>query len=121
MPLLLYVLSVLAVLWFIDMFQTIALTREYGVKAEGNPFARFLLKHNNADFIAFKIMDLAILGTIVFFINEKHILLANSLLALFVIFYLLTITHNHRIIVKETGATSFVELYLRREKKRKKN
>lgn len=89
-----YLFIVLAALWLIDLYQTLRITRRYGVKAEENPVARFLLKHGRNDFTAFKILDLAVLSGVLALLFEKQELYATYLTAIFAGFYAITVVHN---------------------------
>lgn len=89
-----YLFIVLACLWLIDLYQTLKITRKYGIKAEENPIARFLLKHSQKDFAAFKILDLCVLLVVLALIFEKQDIYAAYLTALFIAFYAITVFHN---------------------------
>ncbi len=89
-----YLFIILAAFWLIDLYQTLQITRKYGVKVEENPVARFLLKHSRKDFAAFKILDLLVLFGILALISEKQEVYAEYLTALFICFYILTAIHN---------------------------
>ncbi len=86
--------AVLAALWLVDLYQTLQITRKYGIIAEENPVARFLLKHGQKDFEAFKILDLVMLLAVLVLLFEKQGQYATYLTAAFVGFYALTIVHN---------------------------
>ena len=90
-----YLFAVLAVLWIIDLYQTLNITRKHGIKAEENPVARFLLKHGQADFAAFKILDLAVLLGVLALLFEKKEAYATYLTAVFALFYIFTVFHNY--------------------------
>lgn len=94
-------LAVLAVFWTIDLFQTLSFTRTYGTKAEKNPFARFLLKHSNADFVWFKLVDFIVVSASIIFIKTNYTGIAESLLISFNLLYIFTITHNYFVIKKQ--------------------
>ncbi len=89
-----YLFIVLACLWLADLYQTLKITRKYGIKAEENPVARFLLKHNRSDFVAFKLLDLFVLLAVLWLIFEKQDIYAACLTALFILFYAITVLHN---------------------------
>lgn len=94
-------LSVLGVLWAVDLFQTLTFTRKYGTGTEKNPFARFLLKHGNEDFIWFKIVDFAVIAGVLLFIKTSYTNLAESLLISFNLLYIFTIAHNYIVISRQ--------------------
>jgi len=94
-------LVTLAIFWTIDLFQTLAFTRKYGSKTERNPVARFLLKHSNADFAWFKIVDFLISGTAILAINFQYSRIAESLLISFNLLYIFTIAHNYFVIERQ--------------------
>lgn len=85
---------VLAALWLIDLYQTLKITRKYGIKAEENPIARFLLKHGPEDFAAFKVLDLIVLLGVLALLFEEQRPYATYLTALFALFYAITVAHN---------------------------
>lgn len=95
---LLGLLFVLAVLWTLDLVQTLKVTGRYGPRAEYNPVARFLLKHSRQDFIAFKIVDFAVVAGILVLMYESYLGLAYSLLVTFILVYVYVIFHNHAVI-----------------------
>ena len=94
-------LMTLGVLWFMDLIQTLTFTRKYGTQAEKNPFARFLLKHKNQDFLWFKVVDFIIITAILLFIKTDYLNLAQSLLISFNVLYAFTIAHNYFTINKQ--------------------
>lgn len=100
MALIVYLGMVFAILWIIDTIQTIKITRKYGIGAEENVFARFLLKHGDADFAAFKALDFAVISAILYLISKRHETVATYLLVAFTIFYAATIIHNLRVYSK---------------------
>ncbi len=87
--------AVLAVLWIIDLYQTLNITRKHGIKAEDNPIARFLLKHSQTDFAVFKMLDLAVLLGVMTLLFEKKEAYATHLTAIFSLFYIFTVLHNY--------------------------
>ena len=89
-----YLFATLAILWIIDLYQTLKITRKYGIKAEENPIARFLLKHGWRDFAAFKILDLLVLLGVLALLFEKKESFAIYLTAIFAGFYVFTVIHN---------------------------
>lgn len=103
-----YLFAVLAVLWLVDLHQTINITRKHGIKAEENPIARFLLKHGQRDFAAFKILDLIVLLGVLMLLFEKKESYATYLTAIFTGFYVFTVFHN-------------LNAYRKRDKRRMKN
>ena len=98
-------LLTLTALWLIDLYQTLAITKKYGIKSEENPLARFLLKQNPKDFTIFKIIDLAFISAIFIFSLQEQKTLSNLLLIAFNLIYIFTVTHNHNIIKRHRKAT----------------
>ena len=86
MQTIMYLFAILAVLWIADLYQTLKITRKYGIKAEENPVARFLLKHGQKDFTAFKVLDLLILLAVLALLFKKQDVYATYLTALFILF-----------------------------------
>lgn len=91
-----YLFAALAILWVIDLHQTINITRKHGITAEENPIARFLLKHGQRDFVVFKILDLAVLLCVLTLLFEKKEGYATNLTAIFALFYIFTVLHNYK-------------------------
>lgn len=87
----------LGILWTIDLVETITLVHKKGVSVEANPFAKFLLKHNNRDFILFKVIDFFFIAAILNFISASHMIMAEIMTILFIILYLFTVIHNRNI------------------------
>jgi|GEM_PF-1498963 len=98
-----YLFAVLSVLWLVDLHQTINITRKYGISAEENPVARFLLKHGQRDFAAFKILDLIVLLCVLALLFERQETYATYLAAAFAGFYLITVLHNYCAYRKHTN------------------
>lgn len=88
----------LAVLWTIDLAETIELVDEVGAAVEENPVARFLLKHGDKDFALFKLVDFILLTAIIWYIYMADARLAQALLFFFVIVYVFTVVHNYVVI-----------------------
>ncbi len=93
----------LAVLWTIDTAETCRLVDVEGIDVEENPIARFFLKLSDRDFIIFKIFDLAMLGTIMYYIYLSNMIVAESLLFLFTLIYTYTVVHNYLVIRRYEG------------------
>ncbi|MCK5594423.1 MAG: hypothetical protein KAI18_04215 [Candidatus Aenigmarchaeota archaeon] len=91
---------ILAVLWTTDTVETCELVNREGIDVEENPVAKFFLKLSNRDFILFKVFDLAMLGTILYYISHTNMLAANTLLFIFTLVYAFTVVHNYIIIEK---------------------
>jgi len=89
---------VLTILWTIDMAQTVFLVDHEGTKVEENPVARKLLKRGDNYFIAFKIVDLFVLGLIVQYLVSTSMFLGSMLLVMFIGLYIMTVVHNNSII-----------------------
>lgn len=87
----------LTALWIIDLVQTLRFSRQKGVDAERNPFARFLLKKSRADFVLFKMLDLLLLGIIMALLRTDHGQLAESMLISFIGLYAITVLHNRAV------------------------
>ncbi|MBW6461601.1 MAG: hypothetical protein K0B07_00970 [DPANN group archaeon] len=98
MTLLLFV--ILTILWTTDTVETCELVNKEGLGVEENPVAKFFLKLSNKDFILFKIFDLLMLGTILYYISHTNMLAANMLLFIFTLVYVFTVVHNYIIIKK---------------------
>ncbi|MBU4246423.1 MAG: DUF5658 family protein [Nanoarchaeota archaeon] len=90
-----YLFAILAILWIVDLYQTLNITRKHGIRAEENPVARFLLKHGQKDFAAFKILDLAVLIAVLVLLFEKQKDYATYLTTIFTGIYVLTVLHNY--------------------------
>ncbi|MCK5473943.1 MAG: hypothetical protein KAI53_00925 [Candidatus Aenigmarchaeota archaeon] len=88
---------ILGILWMYDLYQTLRLTKRFGIRIEENPFARFLLKHKRIDFVIFKLIDLLFVIAIMYFVNVQNIVLARGLLSVFVLIYVFTVVHNQRV------------------------
>ena len=84
----------LALLWIVDIVQTVKLTKKYGNNIEENPVARFFLKQSRKEFVMFKIVDFAVLSTIMIFSLSSQIFIANCLLGVFILLYIFTVLHN---------------------------
>ena len=95
-----FLFIILAVLWTIDTVETCEFVNKEGLNVEENPVARFFLKLDNRDFILFKIFDLAMLGTILFYIYQTNILATNFLIFIFTLVYTYTVMHNYLVIKK---------------------
>ncbi|NOQ56266.1 MAG: hypothetical protein GQ477_05695 [Nanohaloarchaea archaeon] len=91
---------VLTILWTTDTVETCELVNREGLGVEENPVAKFFLKLSNRDFILFKMFDLVMLGTILYYISNTNILAANTLLFIFTLIYAFTVVHNYIIIKK---------------------
>lgn len=91
---------ILTVLWTTDTVETCELVNREGLQVEENPIAKFFLKLSNKDFILFKVFDLAMLGTILYYISHTNMLAANTLLFIFTLVYAFTVVHNYIIIEK---------------------
>ena len=88
---------VLAILWTIDLVETITLVHKKGTCVEANPFAKFLLKHSNRDFIMFKTLDFFFIIAILRFISISYMFLAEILLILFIALYSMVVVHNRNV------------------------
>ncbi len=95
-----FLFIILTVLWTIDTVETCDLVNKEGFNVEENPIARFFLKLDNRDFILFKIFDLWMLGTILFYIYQTNILAANFLIFIFTLVYTYTVLHNYLVMKK---------------------
>lgn len=91
---------VLTILWTTDTVETCELVNREGLGVEENPVAKFFLKLSNRDFILFKMFDLVMLGTILYYMSNTNILAANTLLFIFTLIYAFTVVHNYIIIKK---------------------
>ncbi len=87
----------LAILWTVDLVETITLVHKKGVFVEANPFAKFLLKHGDMDFALFKAVDFVFIVAILNFISGSYMFLAEMLLLLFISLYFLVVVHNRRV------------------------
>ena len=87
----------LAILWTIDLVETITLVHKKGTCVEANPFAKFLLKHSNKDFIMFKTLDFFFIVAILKFVSVSYMFLAETLLVLFICLYILVVIHNRNV------------------------
>lgn len=94
-------ITILIVLWTIDLSETVGFVDKMGVSSERNPFARFLLKHGDYDFVAFKLVDLIFLIFILNYIRSANIFMANALLFVFIMIYTVTVVHNYVVIKEE--------------------
>lgn len=92
-----FLFLILSLLWIFDLAQTLRSSRERGIGVEENPLARFLLKKSRVDFILFKLVDLALLGTIMGLIWTDHEGLAEGMLLSFIALYVVTVIHNHNV------------------------
>ncbi|MBW6451360.1 MAG: hypothetical protein K0B02_01360 [DPANN group archaeon] len=92
---------VLVILWTIDMAETVSFVDREGLDVEQNPVAKFFLKHSDMDFIIFKIGDLIFLILIIYYIRASNIFMADVLLFIFILIYIITVVHNY-ITIKET-------------------
>jgi hypothetical protein len=88
---------ILGILWTIDLVETITLVHKKGLKVEANPFAKFLLKHGDINFILFKIIDFILIILIMTFIFKSYNILAQGLLIFFIIIYTITVIHNKKV------------------------
>jgi hypothetical protein len=97
---LLLLVGLLAVLWIIDMVETLKLMSKLGDDVELNPFVKFLIKKNREEFILFKLVDLAVVVMIVLFVYSGEKRLGISLLMSFITLYIFVVVHNFRIYKK---------------------
>ncbi len=93
-----FLFILIVVLWIVDAVETLIVVRRLGCGAELNPFARFLLKHNKEDFILFKLIDLVVVLTILYFLCIESEEMAMSLLVSFFAVYLFVVVHNFKVI-----------------------
>jgi len=90
----------LGILWTVDLVETITLVHKKGLCVEANPFARFLLKHSDMDFIIFKAIDFIFLAFILFFVSKSYMAVSETMLLIFIGIYIFTVVHNKKIMQK---------------------
>ena len=92
-----------AILWIIDLMETLIVVSRLDYTAELNPVARFMLKKSREDFILFKLVDLVVVLTIVFLLKFESERMATSLLMSFLVIYVGVVVHNFKVIKKVSG------------------
>ncbi len=100
MSTLVFLIGTLAVLWLVDMMETLKLTSKLGDDVELNPVARFLIKKNKEGFIMFKLVDLVVVVTIVLFVSAGKEIMGTSLLLSFITVYAFVVVHNYKVYKK---------------------